>query len=324
MLRILGSNQPLAHLLIPILIVAGAVAQWYVPLTPWTGGFLSEAWISGVPKWVYLLLESAGMWLIALRLNRLFNNGQFTGYINHFPEFLVVLLLLASTVGKSSLYPVIAILCFVLGLDSVTRVYRQNVAMKEYFEAALWFSLGALFWKSLTVMFPVLLVAIAFTRAFNWREHMASIGGFLIPFFWAWSINYLVGGTQYLDLAFHFPILDVSGMLDSLSSWHEIAFVLVGVLTFFLALRSYLFSYNSSTNQSRHVKSIVLMFLAGSFFLGSLASNNYLLCGMAVPLCLILPFAFLRKNPGFWTQLLFYAFLGSVLIKITLSYVALL
>ncbi len=100
MLRLLRTNQPLAHVLVPIIIGLGLLPVWHGGLSQWSFGFIELSSINTLPIWAVYCIEFGLIWIGAMLSNRLFNAGHFASQINNFPEFIFLCLAVISVTGN--------------------------------------------------------------------------------------------------------------------------------------------------------------------------------------------------------------------------------
>lgn len=316
MLQLLKTNQPLAHVLVPLIVGLGLVPNLFGDLTVWSFGFIDLSIIAGFPKWAIYTVEFALIWMGALLSNRLFNSGQFTNQINNFPEFIFALIAVVAIVGKLAILPLIAVNLVLLGLQSITKVYRQNNASSEYFTGALWFGIASIAWKSMIILLPFLVVCIVFTRAMNWREYIVALVGYFLPYFWLWACCYLLDANHVIQSVIAISPSQFSDTLNLSSEWYNIFFMGTIALVLLLSLRSYIAAYGQSTNQSKNTKSITLIALMCFAAIGLITPGQWILLALLPVVSLIIPFFFLKKKIGIGTRILFLLFLFSAFGKL--------
>ncbi|MFT6726130.1 MAG: hypothetical protein ACI9RU_000294 [Litorivivens sp.] len=316
MLRLLRTNQPLAHVLVPIIIGLGLLPVFHGDLIPWKFGFVDLSSLNSLPIWSIYCIQFGLIWIGSLLSNRLFNAGHFASQINNFPEFIFALLATVAVTGKLAILPLLALNFILLGLQSITKVYRQNNASAEYFTSALWFGIAALTWKSMVILLPVLLVCILFTRAMNWREYLVGLVGFFLPFLWLLSICYLLETQEIVVWGLSLTQEQFSEFLNMSLSWYDLLFAGIMVVLMMLAFRSYVASYAHSTNQSKNTKSITLIAFFSFCLSGVLTPGHFLLAASLPAIVLVIPFLFIKKRVGSGPRILFYLFLFSAFGKL--------
>jgi hypothetical protein len=321
MLQLLKTNQPLAHILVPIIIGLGLLPNLFADLTPWSSGIIDLSIVGSLPQLAIYLIEFALLWIGALLCNRLFNNGHFTTQISNFPEFVFALIAVVAVAGKLAILPLLAINMVLLGLQSITKVYRQNNASSEYFSGALWFGIASIAWHSMIILLPFLIVCIIFTRAMNWREYIVAVVGYFLPYFWLLSVCYLLDTSYILQSTLSIYPGQFSEMLSLPFKWETIIFVGTMTLIILFGLRSFLSTYGQSTNQSKNTKNITLIALIAFTFVGLITPGNWILAADLPVLSLIIPFFFVKKKIGIGTRILFYLFLFSAFGKLAWPFV---
>ncbi len=316
MLQLLKTNQPLAHILVPIIIGLGLLPILNTDLTPWSAGTIELPFIGSLAPLAIYSIEFALVWIGSLLSNRLFNNGHYTTQISNFPAFIFALLAVVAVSGKHAILPLLATILVLLGLQAITKVYRQNNASSEYFSGALWFGIASIAWNSMIILLPFLIVCIIFTRAMNWREYIVALVGYFLPYFWLLSMCYLLEANQILQSTISISPDQFSKTLSLPFEWHTLLFVGTMALLILLSLRSFLSTYGQSTNQSKNTKNITLIALIAFTFVGLITPGNWILIAVLPVISLIIPFFFVKKKIGIGTRILFYLFLFSAFGKL--------
>ena len=153
--RSLGSNLPMTTLSYSVL----ALATVFVPL--FTEGIhfsdedtLLAAGLIKLPSMVQALLIAMLLSLNALVLNKVIRNREFHTSPGYFPGFLFLLFLMGT--GNNGFDPgfLIGNIFFVISLNKLHQVFRENRAGAAYFESGFWLGVSGLFYP---LFFPLLI-----------------------------------------------------------------------------------------------------------------------------------------------------------------------
>lgn len=248
--------------------------------------------ISGHPWWMIAITVSL---IIAgtLLSNLVFNRHEFNSTPTFVPGLLYAVISISLCLVKINIAGLLANVAVVIGINRLMEIFRQSNALPAYFKAAFWLGIGALCFPPYMLLLPGMLLSIINTRTFNWREHVLTILAFGTPFvywlvwmFWTNRIDALVLFKKTISFN---PTTGLPRWSDPFAQ----SFAVVIGVSFLLALRSFIFLSDRSSNQSRNVKRI---FLIMSLF--ALGGAGFALAFMDVfiPEVAILPVTFIIGN----------------------------
>jgi hypothetical protein len=310
-LRILRSN-PIFLLAFTIIIGVG-IWVWiglaplksidYVWNMPFFNGFW--AWIGqfrllSAIFGVVLLLTEAFVW------NAFVNSNTLLKQSSYFPAFFFILLASCRT-SLISLYPTLfACLFLVLAMRRLAASYKKDKALSEVFDAGLFIGIASLFYIPLVVFVLFLWIAILTIRSLIWREWVAALIGFIIPFGFALAYHYLFLTPQ---IFWHDELSIVeSNYRKSWSfNWEE-WFMLLAVIGISIA-SFWLFVNKMSDNVVKAQKIWALMlwfvfFALVSVFISPQRDARSLVI-LALPVSFIFSNYFLKAKSSIWPEFLF-------------------
>jgi len=157
-----------------------------------SGGNYSVIWA------VYLAL----LLIQALMLNRIVNKYRLLSQLSFLPAFGYVLLvsLFNSYLFMSPAF--LANFAILFMLDKTYQSYNDG-SYRHLFDIGFAISMASLFYLPTLILIVFMMVALATTRVFNWREWVVSLSGVLIPYFLV--MTYFFWFDQFNDFAFqHF------------------------------------------------------------------------------------------------------------------------
>ncbi|MGP8216178.1 MAG: DUF6427 family protein [Bacteroidia bacterium] len=134
---------------------------------------------------IILLLTQAFIW------NSFINNNALLKQSSYFPAFFFIILASCRT-SLICLYPALfASLFLVLAMRRLAASYKKEKALSEVFDAGLFIGIASIFYLPLVVFILFLFIAILVIRSLVWREWIAAVIGFILPFGFALAYNYL-------------------------------------------------------------------------------------------------------------------------------------
>ncbi|GIV34347.1 MAG: hypothetical protein KatS3mg031_1882 [Chitinophagales bacterium] len=220
---------------------------------------------------------------------KLFNSGTFVPALVYvtaaclFRDFMLV-------------SPALLSLLFVIPVISkIMQLYRNQSVFTQVFDSGLLIALAALFYRPAVVLMLLLIIALLSMRAFNWREWLIGLMGFLTPFFLVATLFFLTGDLDLFLFQYiagnvfegHNLILPVS--FASIPGVYTLLLLLAAVITFFT-------HFLKSPIQVRKFISIILwaaLLLAAGILLSERPALQHFVL-LAVPLSVMLSYFLLN------------------------------
>ncbi len=190
----------------------------------------------------------------AIFVNFLSIEQEITSKTNYLPAFLYILIAFSATT-KVSIEPLlVANLVILPSLYFLINSYRQSLALPDCFKAGFFIGLASFFCIDYIVLFPLNFLALMILRSFNWREWVMMILGLMTPLYIDICINYLATGNA-------FEVFDtmneaINSIQRPVFSIYYLAFMVVMILVFLLALLRYLnkgFGSKVKTQKAKYV-----------------------------------------------------------------------
>lgn len=245
---------------------------------------------SGIPAYVLFITCGLLIWIGALLSNTLFGSRDFHSISSGMPGLIFVLY--TATISLDTLKPwtLLASVILLLALSYQTIIFRQNDVRKECFNAAVCLGLASVLYFPLALLLAAQLLGLGLSRTFAWREYVASLLGFLLPWIWLLAIDWLIE----FDLIQLFIIgqfnFQSSALTLGLSPW---------IVLLAWSLITIIKSYRRSNNASRNTKTRALIFslaLALSIIVGEIIGIQGPLEILAIPMALVIPFLVLDST----------------------------
>lgn len=252
--------------------------------------------------------------LMAIYINKVFNNNGFYQTENSLPSLLFVIMIGAWT-GFHFFSPIYLTLFFLLlGLNRILQVYHQKVILSEVFDAGFFLGVAAVFYYPTALFIISIWIYISMNRAFNFREYFLPLLGMALPFFFL-SVFYF-----YFDLPYDFLIYPIESGVDSLinlgSLTQRIFLVITGV-AFLLSVPFYIKHISRSKLKTKNSRRLMLVLLLNSVIIYILSftffpiHNRELL--LVLPMVFIMPFYFYSVST-LYQNLLFYFWIIAALL----------
>ena len=305
MLRLFLGNQILSLLLLPFLVGAYSISNYfsnYFEVMPSIDlGFWGRYSFYQV-DWIYYI---TGTLVVsnAIGINYLFNNNEFYDRNSYAPSlFYCVFLSFFHTYYQ--LDGVLLSHSFViLGLLQLFHLHNNKDGRKASFNAGFLFGVAATFQPMLLILLPLLWVMITRIRPFIIRELVLSLNGFITPLLYLATYLSVVGDITFWSFDKIPPTIYHKNMLFMISM---IIFLVIGILSL-LALRS-----KSSKSSIRFKKLIAILKI--TMYLGvALGLFEYLYFSnyewfsySIITLCFLLPFSFFNSSSKLLAKMLFY------------------
>lgn len=204
----------------------------------------------------------------AIIFNRLINNYNLLGKPSFLPALMYVTV-------SSLLIPFVvlspALLCNFLMLWLISKflsVYRQDEARSVMYDSGLIIGIGTLIYFPFIAMIMMLWIALIIFRAFDWREWVAGLMGFLTVYFFLGIAYFLTDSFSELasikvPLAVTFPRLFKVNIYDYI----VLAPILVTLVLGFFSLQQKLNRSSVHIRKSYLILFIIFLFVLLSFYL---------------------------------------------------------
>jgi hypothetical protein len=296
LLRQFSSRQPYLLLAVPIVVLGVLFPAASRGLLSFAhADFPIEDVLSKVMPFAYYGVSIAAILIMvgALATNIVFNRHEFHMSPSYVPALVYAVVAVTLCLIRVSIPALAANVAVIIGLNRFLEVFRQNRALSEYFIAGFWIGAGALLFPPYLVLAAGLVISILNTRSFNWRELILPLLAFATPFVYWLVWKFWWNQLDSLVLFRKIYTFDPPKGPDWNDNYTRTYGIMIGV-SFLLALRSFIFISDRSSNKARSVKRIFL--LMSLFMLGS-AGVCLILVGQWVPEVILLPVTFIM---GHW------------------------
>lgn len=262
--------------------------------------------------WFLITAVVALIGIGALLANYTFNSHEFHTAPTYVPALMYTATAAVLCLVQCSVSALLANLAVLIGLNSLLHVYRQPRALGQYFLSGFWLGLAALVFPPYFTLLPGLWIAVIYTRAFNWREHLVVLLSFAVPFvywvFWKFfydQMNYLV--LMRYQVSFNEAVATGMGV------WLHRLLLFTIAATLLLATSKYLFFSDRQSNRGKAIKAvffiIALSMLASCFFLVTF-KGEWILLPLTIPFAVIGGYWYTNYRYSLVAPFLFYFYLA--------------
>ena len=310
-LRQFSSNQPYLLFVLPflnLLVFVPCLFGYVIPevqqqfpfdiinlecvLTPWLGAGIA---------WVVITLG-------AILFNWVYNRHELHNGPTYVPAIVFSNLFTVIFLLNHSITFLFAQIFLTMGANRLLEVYRQKTALDPYFRAGFWFGLAALCFPLYLTLMPMLLVAVIFTRGYNFREYIMPLAGFVFPIMYCFSMQYL-----FMD-NWNFYLFKRIISLNSQDNWmihsySKLSFYALCALSLLFSMLSLIASGDRNTNKNRNSKWIIVFLcfaMLGSVTVGWLFLNQLIIEGVGLGLILCLSYWYSNYRVSLFAPAFFY------------------
>jgi len=199
-LKLCKSGQPAVLLFIPVLIiviwlkylilpqpVSIAFEPYPMPLYQWISSLLeNQIFLSKIVTLVLLIFIA--LWLSMMNTKFILMEKR-----SYLPA-IIYLLIASSYLPLQQINPaVFASVFLVFSIEIMLDSYKKEGLALEFFQAALFISIGTLFYARAAFLMFVVWAGLSLLRTFQWREWTFTILGFFTPYAFLFAWYYLSG-----------------------------------------------------------------------------------------------------------------------------------
>lgn len=259
-----------------------------------------------------MLILLTGMALLLIQMNNRFNIVRIRTML---PAPLYILLV-SGFIDMHVMHPVYFAAFFVL--LAVYRLFSAFDQVKTYspaFDSGFLLGVASLFYLNSAVLFPAFLIGVGIlSRETKWREFMVCLIGFLLPFIFAFSYVFIIGGIpEFLKTLQLNAFTQVEKMKSNLPVLGYLVFLLILIL---FGSAKILHQYDTKKVSTR--KFFIVLFLLFLFavldFILVPATSLEIFVIAAIPVTFLLSnfFVFLKRR--FWGEFWFALLIVAVIL----------
>ena len=317
-LRQFSSNQPYLLFVLPftnLLIFLPCLFGYVIPEVPQQFPFdiinlecVLTPWLGAASAWIIITLGG-------ILFNWVYNRHELHNGPTYVPALIFSNLFTVIFLLNHSITFLLAQIFMTVGANRLLEVYRQKTALDPYFRAGFWFGLAALCFPLYLTLLPMLLVAVIFTRGFNFREYIMPLAGFAFPFSYCFAAQYLLMDNWNFYLFKRIISLNTQDNW-MIHSYSKLSFYALCALSLLFSMQSLVSSGDLNTNKNRNSKwMIVFMCIAmlGSVTAGWLFLNHLIIEGVGLGLIFCLSYWYSNYRVSLFAPVFFYI---SVLISL--------
>jgi hypothetical protein len=254
-----------------------------------------------------LLLVEAFIW------NSFINRNTLLKQSSYFPAFFLILLS-SCRISLISFYPaLLASFFLVLALRRIAASYKKESALSNVFDAGLFIGIATLFYPPLVIYILFLWIAILTMRSLIWREWVAAMIGFILPFAFTITSGYLFfnNGTAWYN-----KIVSLSANYRKHWSFTWEEWLLLLTISGIGIASTWLFINKIADNVVKAQKVWALMIWFGLFAVVSIVISPQRdarsMIILVLPASFIFSNYFLKVKSAIWSEFLFLCLLVTV------------
>lgn len=310
-LRQFSSNQPYLLFVLPfvnLLVFIPVLFGYVIPEVPQYFPFdiinlecVLTPWLGAATAWMSITLG-------AILFNWVYNRHEFHNGPTFVPALIFSNLLTVIFLLNHSITFLFAQIFLTVGANRLLEVYRQKTALDPYFRAGFWIGLAALCFPLYLTLLPMLLVAVIFTRGYNFREYIMPVAGFIFPFTYCYAAQYLLMDNWNFYLFKRIISLNTHDNW-MIHSYSKLSFYVLCALSLFFSMQSLIFSGDRNTNKNRNSKWIIVFMcfaMLGSVVAGWLFLNNLIIEGVGMGLIFCLSYWYSNYRISLFAPVFFY------------------
>ena len=258
--------------------------------------FITES-LFGNNHYIMAVLTIILLFIQSLMLNSLVNNAKLFDSTTFVPAIIYITMasLLREFLFLSS--AMLSVTFIILALGKSLRFFRRQYCYAEIFDMGFLIGIASLFYRPASVLIILLFVALIIMRAFNWKEWVIGLSGFITIFFLTGTFYFMADKLPSFLAEFLLSptIIPRNHFTTGLSLYAVVG--VTGILGFFASL-SFLLNYLKSAVLARKflvlaVWSFGLMALS-CFFTGKVTLHNFVI--LSVPLSIVICYFFMNMK----------------------------
>lgn len=305
MLKAFHSNRPIVLLLLPFIVVAIFIINYFTNYHQAGQEMGFGMWGKIQDSKFNLYFSIGAMFLVslgAILINQVYNKNTFSEKSNFLPGILYVVFL---SYFHSFYYLDGLALCqfiLILFFSQVIRLDQKEDGRKIVFNTAFFFGLACTFFPVLLLGTPVLFFMIWVNRPFIFRESMIAVTGLATPLIYAVVYSYVFEVNIGLD-----DLNSSSIEVKAIDTW---VIIFSFFLFFIFSLKRLLNKFQISSIKLKKIFRLLLLLTILLFVLFLIDALTYqkvqVLSLMITSLVLVFPYAFDEKKTVLAPTILFY------------------
>lgn len=189
-----------------------------------------------------------------------------------------------------------------LALSNFFDIYKNKEPGGKHFNAGFWLAIAALFYGSMFLFFFFGILAINLMRAFNIKEMLQMISGYLVPFIFLFTYYYAIGDVSESYWAY---LISSFGIIN-IRETPYLDLITLSILA--LLILATIFKYNVFVDKQsmKNRKNITLLFLFIIFAIGSasiqagVGMEHFII--LAIPLSILISIVFAKISKRVWAE----------------------
>ena len=217
-----------------------------------------------------------------------------------------------------SFYPAIAASLFlILALKRLAESYKKEKALSESFDAGVLIGIASLLYYPVALFVIFLWIALIIMRSLVWREWVASLIGFLLPFAFMlgyYSVFYSPAYFLYNKL----PVAIGGYRIMSTFNWNQVTLIAILGIIALLSLFVFISKFSDNVVKNQKLSSLIIWYacVAGASVIISPERDARALVLLALPFSFIFSRYFVRVKLKWIHDVLFILLIIAIVINI--------
>lgn len=221
-------------------------------------GFSSTEFLS--PNYFFTNLIIIGLTIAnILLISQLVNRYSLIRTKTFLPVLIYLTTITAWDNTHTNYYPHLVLSLFMLALIFYFQMFRNPHASEQAFLGSLIMALGAILHPFILFMIPVVWIGFSMLQCLSLRTWLASVFGFLLPFFFNVFFQWYAGDTIVISQIFDYPLR--ASFLYLSAGWAENTYNILITIVLSIGLWGLLSNMNKDSIQSRSYLRFLLLFL---------------------------------------------------------------
>jgi hypothetical protein len=269
------------------------------------GGLLSDIIYENVELNDNLLISLSLILILiqAVLITVVTNRQKLSNDRNLYPGVFYILLASLSTSFLGLTPALMGNTFLILALGSFFGIYKDKEPAGKHFNAGFWLAIAALFYGSLFLFFFFGILTINLMRAFNVKEMLQIVSGYVVPYILLFTYYYYIGDVDesyWAYLTSSFSVMDIKQM-PSIAGYVSLATMGLLILWCFFRYGSLVEKKGIKTRKEINMLFLFMIFIGITFCLQSGVGMDHFIL-IAIPLSILVGILFAKMKKTVWME----------------------
>ncbi len=316
-IRLFRNTQPMALVILILISASMWLISWMQHFSIQESGtmpfyeFLLKL-LKGFPSYVAVIIGFILTTSQAIHLNMILNKHEVLYKASWLPA-LIYIFMAGLLPPFLSFHPVLFVnSILIFALDKTFSLYKNDSVLALTFDSAFLLAIASLFYLPAILLVVFLMAGIIILRPFSWRDWIAGLTGFALPFFFVFLYYFMKD-----DVTLLYTKISGSGISKKIVLGHiyiyEYTFtVVLAAILFVLSLVRLQTNYYKNVTKSRLIQQLLIILFLTGIFIAIIAPVNQLFrfAIPAVPLSVFIAYYFLSGKKLWIMETMFWLLAG--------------